>query len=157
MVTTKEVFPRTQRVEVATAGGVVKTALSLGDNNLVLQDEHTAVATLDPLKAFGQSAFGPLAMRPVAADGTTTAPTVRDLLEPGMVTVHSDDTLRHVSYVFAEHAITQAPVLKDGDPRQLLGVISLRDLLHARLYDLTEEHHRERHLGPRPRAGRPAV
>jgi hypothetical protein len=71
VVTTKEAFPRTQKVEVAIAGGAVKTALSLGDNDLVLQDEHTAVATLDPLKAFGQSAFGPLAMRPVAADGTT--------------------------------------------------------------------------------------
>ena len=71
VVTTKEVFPRTQKVEVATAAGEVKTSLSLEDNNLVLQDEHTAVATLDPLKAFGQSAFGPLAMRPVAADGTT--------------------------------------------------------------------------------------
>jgi hypothetical protein len=71
VVTTKEVFPRTQKVEVATAGEAVKTTLSLGDNNLVLQDEHTAVATLDPLKAFGQSAFGPLAMRPVATDGTT--------------------------------------------------------------------------------------
>ncbi len=70
VVTTKEVFPRTQKVEVATADGTVKTALSLEGENLVLQDEHTAVATLDPLKAFGQSAFGPLAMRPVAADGT---------------------------------------------------------------------------------------
>jgi hypothetical protein len=36
----------------------------------VLQDEHTAVGTLDPAKAFGQSAFGKLQMRPVAADGT---------------------------------------------------------------------------------------
>jgi hypothetical protein len=36
----------------------------------VLQDDHTAVATLDPSKAFGQSAFGKLQMRPVAADGT---------------------------------------------------------------------------------------
>jgi hypothetical protein len=71
VVTMKEVFPRGQMVEVATADGAVKTALSLVDNNLVLQDDHTAVATLDPLKAFGQSAFGPLAMRPVAADGTT--------------------------------------------------------------------------------------
>ena len=71
VVTMKEVFPRGQKVEVATVNGAVKTALSLGDNNLVLQDDHTAVATLDPLKAFGQSAFGPLAMRPVAADGTT--------------------------------------------------------------------------------------
>ena len=70
VVTTKEVFPRGQKVEVATANGAVQTTLSLLDNNLVLQDEHTAVATLDPSKVFGQSAFGPLAMRPVAADGT---------------------------------------------------------------------------------------
>ena len=71
VIATKEVFPRTQKVEVATSNDAVKTMLSLEDNNLVLQDEHTAVATLDPLKAFGQSAFGALAMRPVAADGTT--------------------------------------------------------------------------------------
>jgi hypothetical protein len=70
VVKTNEVFPRTQKVEVATADGAVKTLLSLADNNLVLQDEHTVVATLDPLKAFGQSAFGPLAIRPVAADGS---------------------------------------------------------------------------------------
>lgn len=71
VVQTKDVFPRTQTIEVATADDAVHTRLSLADNNLVLQDEHTAVATLDPLKAFGQSAFGRLAMRPVAADGTT--------------------------------------------------------------------------------------
>jgi hypothetical protein len=70
VVQTKEVFPRNQTIEVATADGSVHTTLSLADNNLVLQDDHTAVAKLDPLKAFGQSAFGVLAMRPVSADGT---------------------------------------------------------------------------------------
>lgn len=70
VVQTKDIFPRNQTVEVATADGSVHTSLSLASNNLVLQDDHTAVATLDPLKAFGQSAFGKLAMRPVAADGT---------------------------------------------------------------------------------------
>jgi hypothetical protein len=70
VVTTKDVFPRTQKIEVATANEGAKTTLSLADNNLVLQDDHTAVVTLNPLKAFGQSAFGPLAMRPVAADGS---------------------------------------------------------------------------------------
>ena len=70
VVTTKEVFPRTQTIEVATAHEGVKTMLSLADKNLVLQDEHTAVVTLNPLKAFGESAFGPLSMRPVAADGS---------------------------------------------------------------------------------------
>jgi hypothetical protein len=69
VVKTNEAFPRTQKVEVATADGAVKTLLSLADDNLVLQDERTAVATLDPLKALGQSAFGPLAIRPVAAGG----------------------------------------------------------------------------------------
>ena len=70
VVQTKEVFPRTQTIEVATADGSVHTTLSLASENLVLQDDHTAVGTLDPLKAFGPSAFGRLAMRPVAADGT---------------------------------------------------------------------------------------
>lgn len=70
VATTKDAFPRDQKVEVATANGALKTTLSLADNDLVLQDEHTAVATLTPSKSFGQSAFGPLAMRPVAADGT---------------------------------------------------------------------------------------
>ena len=72
-VQTKDVFPRTQSIEVATANEAVKTKLSIADNTLVLQDDHTAVAKLDPLKAFGQSAFGKLQMRPVAADGTTGA------------------------------------------------------------------------------------
>jgi hypothetical protein len=70
VVQTKDAFPRTQTVEVATADEGVKTMLSLSANTLVLQDEHTAVGTLDPAKAFGQSAFGKLQMRPVAADGT---------------------------------------------------------------------------------------
>ena len=71
VVQTADTFPRTQTVEVATANQSAKTTLSIANNTLVLQDEHTAVATLDPLKAFGQSAFGKLAIRPVAADGTT--------------------------------------------------------------------------------------
>jgi hypothetical protein len=70
VVQTKDVFPRTQTIEVATANEAVHTTLSLEKNTLVLQDEHTAVATLDPLKSFGQSAFGKLQMRPVGADGT---------------------------------------------------------------------------------------
>ena len=70
VVQTKNIFPHGQKIEVATADGTADTTLSLADNDLILQDEHTAVATLDPLKAFGQSAFGPLQMRPVSADGT---------------------------------------------------------------------------------------
>jgi hypothetical protein len=71
VVQTKDAFPRDEAIEVATANNAVHTKLSLADNSLVLQDEHTAVAHLDPLKAFGESAFGRLAIRPVQADGTT--------------------------------------------------------------------------------------
>ena len=70
VVQTKDIFPRTQTIEVGTADGTVHTTLSFAANNLILQDEHTAIATLDPLKAFGQSAFGNLQMRPVAEDST---------------------------------------------------------------------------------------
>jgi hypothetical protein len=70
VVQTKDVFPRMQTIEVATTGGSVHTSLSLAANNLVLQDEYTAIATLDLLKAFGQSAFGKLQMRPVGEDST---------------------------------------------------------------------------------------
>jgi hypothetical protein len=36
---------------------------------LTLQDTETALATLDPLKDFGPSAFGPIRFRPVSATG----------------------------------------------------------------------------------------
>lgn len=70
VVQTKDSFPRNETVEVATADGSLHTTLSMAANNLVLQDAHTAIATLDPAKAFGQSAFGKLQIRPVSADGT---------------------------------------------------------------------------------------
>lgn len=71
VVQTKDDFPRDETIEVATANNAVHTKLSLADNSLILQDDHTAVAHLDPLKAFGESAFGRIAIRPIAADGTT--------------------------------------------------------------------------------------
>jgi hypothetical protein len=71
VVQTKDAFPRDETIEIATANNAVHTKLSLADNSLVLQDDHTTVAHLDPLKAFGESAFGRLAIRPIAADGTT--------------------------------------------------------------------------------------
>ncbi len=63
-------FPHDEKIEVAGADGSFHTVLSLAEKNLSLQDSQTAVAALDPLKSFGDSAFGPLQFRPVAADGT---------------------------------------------------------------------------------------
>lgn len=61
-------FTRNEKIEVATEDGSYSTLLTLA-SGLTLQDAHTALATLDPAKAFGSSAFGPLQFR-VVEDGT---------------------------------------------------------------------------------------
>jgi hypothetical protein len=62
-----ETFSRTQKIEVATPDGAYDVSLSLDDGSLVAQDAQTVMATLDPLKSFGLSAFGSLRFR--AVDG----------------------------------------------------------------------------------------
>jgi hypothetical protein len=62
-----ETFSRTEKIEVATSDGAYHVSLSLDDGSLVAQDAQTVMATLDPLKSFGLSAFGSLRFR--AVDG----------------------------------------------------------------------------------------
>jgi hypothetical protein len=64
-----DAFPRNEKIEVATLDNSFDVLLSLSDGNLVLQDAQTVLATLDPLKSFGPSAFGSLHFRPVDANG----------------------------------------------------------------------------------------
>ena len=62
------VFSRDDKIEVATLDGSFSTTL---DRNagMTLQNRRVALATLDPGKAFGPSAFGPLRFRIVIASG----------------------------------------------------------------------------------------
>jgi hypothetical protein len=62
-------FPRGEKIEVATEDGSASTMLSLTEGTMVLQDSHTALATLRPLKSFGASVFGPLRVRAVSENG----------------------------------------------------------------------------------------
>ena len=64
-------FPRTEKVELAAVDGSFETTLALADGSLMLEDAHTAVATIDPLARFGASAFGPIQLRAVSANGVT--------------------------------------------------------------------------------------
>jgi hypothetical protein len=66
-----DTFSRGESVEIATADGLESTTFSLASGQLVLQDATTAIGVLNPAKSFGASAFGPLRLRPVLADGTT--------------------------------------------------------------------------------------
>jgi hypothetical protein len=64
-------FPRTGKIEIANTDETLHTQLSVASGNLILQNPNTLLVTLDPLTAFGTSAFGPLRLRPIASDGTT--------------------------------------------------------------------------------------
>jgi hypothetical protein len=64
-----ENFPPTEKVEVATADESFHVLLSEKDGSLTLQDSKTVLATLDPMKLLGPSAFGPLKFRPVNDSG----------------------------------------------------------------------------------------
>ncbi len=59
-------FPRNGQVEIETLDGTLRTVLTLAPSGgLILQDPHTIVASLDPLRSFGPSAFGALRFRAV--------------------------------------------------------------------------------------------
>ena len=59
-------FPRNGQIEIETLDGTLRTVLTLAPSGgLLLQDPHTIVATLDPLRSFGPSAFGALRMRAI--------------------------------------------------------------------------------------------
>ncbi|MFE3652511.1 chloride channel protein [Streptomyces sp. NPDC059152] len=72
--------------------------------------------------------------------------TVADVCMPSPVTLRPDDTLRRAAYLFAEHGVTQAPVVGHGPDAHVVGTVTLHHLLHARRHDLTEEHQRQRLL-----------
>src|SRR5882757_4345870 len=89
-------FPRAAGIEIANADESLHTSLSVASGSLILQNHNTLLATLDPLKAFGTSAFGPLRLRPVMPDGTAgdwlplvtlvRLPTLKDLHCPSDAT-----------------------------------------------------------------------
>jgi chloride channel protein, CIC family len=75
-------------------------------------------------------------------NGNATPPVVtRD-----PVVAYPDEPLRAVVYRMAETGRTRLPVVDPADSRKLLGMISLNDLLHARVRALDEERKRERVL-----------
>jgi len=58
-------FTRDEKIEVATADGAFSQTLSVDSGAITLETGQVALARLDPAKAFGASASGPLRFRPV--------------------------------------------------------------------------------------------
>jgi hypothetical protein len=62
-------FPHSEKIEITTVDEAFSVLLSFADGGLVLRDSEDLVATLEPTKAFGPSAFGPLQFRPIDPEG----------------------------------------------------------------------------------------
>jgi hypothetical protein len=63
-------FPRSEKIEVSATDSSFHTTLDLADGGLMLEDSTTAVGNVEPLSRFGSSAFGPIRLRAISADGS---------------------------------------------------------------------------------------
>ena len=63
-----------------------------------------------------------------------------------VVTAFPDEPLRLIVYRMAETGRTRMPIVERENPRNVVGMISLADLLRARTRDLEQERRRERIL-----------
>jgi H+/Cl- antiporter ClcA/CBS domain-containing protein len=68
---------------------------------------------------------------------------LEEIMRPHTIEVYPDEPLRAAVYRMAEKGVTRMPVV-ERESRQLLGLISLDDLLKARTRHLEEERRRER-------------
>jgi hypothetical protein len=103
-------FPRNGQLEIETLDGTLRTVLTLAPSGgLLLQDPHTIVATLDPLRSFGPSAFGALHVRavfpPKPSHNELTSPT------PSESTASPDDTAAPASDWLPLANIVRLPML----------------------------------------------
>jgi H+/Cl- antiporter ClcA len=78
-------------------------------------------------------------------DADATKP-LTELAEPRLVVAYPDEPLRGVVHRMAETGLTRFPVVERGGPQTLVGMISLNDLLKARVQNLEAEQRRERVL-----------
>ena len=95
----------------------------------------TGVITRSDLEKFGQEH---------SAQGNGRALT--ELVKSDPVKTYPDDSLRSVVYRMAETGLTRLPVVERFDPHKLVGIVSLNDLLKARVRGLEAERRRERVL-----------
>jgi CIC family chloride channel protein len=78
----------------------------------------------------------------VAPDSRTITALMRDT----PVVAYPDEPLRAVVYRMAQTGVTRMPVVERYDEHTLSGILSLRDLLHARVRNLEDEQTRQRVL-----------
>lgn len=128
------VFSRDVSVEIASDDEAFSSMLTLANRGLTLADSSVAVATFEPAKAFGSSAFGPLKFRVLskgsASDWQSLAMLVRlPMLQalqcpapPDQVCKLSGNNLFLVDAVASDPQFQQAVDVPDGFPGRALPV-----------------------------------
>jgi hypothetical protein len=141
-------FVREEQIEVAMADESAATTLSIANGGITLENSKVAVATLDPTKALGSSAFGPLLFRTVV-NGVTgdwqplatlvRLPVLRDLKCPVTAELAcklSGSGLFLVDAVSSEADFAHAVQVPDGFPGYSLPVPHPNNgLLYVKLRD----------------------
>jgi hypothetical protein len=127
-------FSRDASIEVASEDEAFTTTLSLENRGLTLADAKVAIATFDPAKAFGFSAFGPLKFRLVRTGASgdwqplatlVRLPELRALQcppEPEQTCNLTGSNLFLVDSVSADAAFTSAVEVPAGFPGRTLPV-----------------------------------
>ncbi len=93
-----------------------------------------------------QSENGTVSSETVSSEGDHHQMMPLQFLHDRPVIAYPDEPLRAVINRMAETSFTRLPVVERSDPRKLVGMISLNDLLKARGRSLEEERNRERVL-----------
>jgi chloride channel protein, CIC family len=71
---------------------------------------------------------------------------IGQLARPNPVEAYPDEPLRAVVFRMAETGVTRMPVVEDNGSQRLLGIVTLEDLLKARVRNLEDERRRKRVL-----------
>jgi hypothetical protein len=145
---TPATFVRDEEIEVAMADESASTLLSIANGAVTLENSKVAVATLDPTKALGSSAFGPLIFRTivngVAGDWQPLAtlvrlPALRELKCPASAELAcklSGSNLFLVQSVSSDADFKHAVEVPDGFPGYSLPVPHpVNDVLYVKLRD----------------------
>jgi hypothetical protein len=145
---TPATFLRDAQIEVAMADESASTTLSIANGGITLENSKVAVATLDPTKALGSSAFGPLIFRTVvngvAGDWQPLAtlvrlPLLRELKCPASAELAcklSGANLFLVQAVSSDADFKHAVEVPDGFPGYSLPVPHpVNDVLYVKLRD----------------------
>jgi CBS domain-containing protein len=85
-----------------------------------------------------------------ALDDSGRSPSLEELVNASPSVAFPDETLRTVAYRMADAGLTRLPVVAAPGDHRLVGLITLPQLLEARLRDLREERESERVLTFRP-------